>query len=193
MASVVSICNIALSNIGKPSISDMNEGSEEARQCKTHYVPTRDALLQGFPWLFAKQTAILAEVANTWEQKWQFAYAQPIECLKPIRIMPSIDYLDGLPAIDYAVRGNTIFCGLSPATLEFTGRVEDVNMFPQLFQDALSWALSAKIAMPLTRDQSIRKDAYQIAAQALGAATMADANEEPASWEHPSEFILARE
>jgi hypothetical protein len=179
MTSVVVICSIALSNIGKGNISDINEASEEARQCKMHYEATRDILLQAYPFRFARTAISLAEIGNLWPERWRYAYQRPSDCLKPIRMVPEIDDPDDGNALSFAVQANTIFCNQSPAKLEYTRRVEDPSLFPPLFQDALAFSLAAKIAMPLTRDQSLRKDAYELANAAMGAAQMADANEEP--------------
>jgi hypothetical protein len=195
MTSVVGICNIALSHVGKTTISDINEESEEARQCKLHYALTRDTMLQAYPWLFARKMQVLAEVTNTWGERWQHTFTRPSDCLKPIRIVPEIDIADDNNGIAYSVGEGLIYCDISPAKLEFTMRFEDPTRFPPLFQDALSWALATKIAMPLTKDQGVRKDAYQIAGQTLGAAQMADANEandESSTYDRPSALIQSR-
>lgn len=195
MASVVSICNLALASIGKPHINDLMESSEEARQCSRHYEPTRDILLQSYPWRFAEKRATLAEITNLWGQEFAYAYARPPDCLRILGV--TSPYFD-IPGFDasvvptYTANANAILWGFSPATIEYIARVEDPGMYPPLFQEALYWALAAKIAMPLTRDQSVRKDAYQLAESALDKAKVADANEQPVTWVTSSEFIRAR-
>jgi len=183
MTSVVSLCNIALGHIGKPTISDLMEASEEARQCNLHYALTRDTMLQGYPWLFAKKTIVLAQVTNVWEERWGYSYTRPSDCLKVRRIVPEIDRDEETHPIAYSVGEGLIFCDSSPAKLEYTKRFEDAAKFPPLFQEALTWALASKVCMPLTKDQSLRKDCYQLSGQSLGAAQMADANEEMSSWD----------
>src|SRR4051794_30649570 len=97
MASIVSICNLALSNVGKPSISDLNEGSAEAKACKQFYEHVRDTLLQAFPWRFAGKTQALAEVTNDKPNRWQFAYARPTDCLKFGRVVDD-QFADYMPS-----------------------------------------------------------------------------------------------
>ena len=46
MSSVIAICNLALSNVGKDNISSLDEAGAEARACRQFYDLTRDALLQ---------------------------------------------------------------------------------------------------------------------------------------------------
>lgn len=191
MSSVTSICNLALSNIGKKLISDINEQSTEAKACKLHFDLVRDTMLQGYEWEFAKSTVDLAEVANARPERWERTYTRPTNCLKPLRIVPEVYVSDDIE-VSYAATEGFIFCNQSPAKLEFIRPFEDPSRLPALFQDALSWALAAKLAIPLTSDQSARKDAYQIAASTLEAAKVADANENQHTWAENSALIDAR-
>lgn len=182
MPSITDICNIALSHVGKPTINDPDDQSEEARQCKLHYGPTKDSLLQSYPWRFATKVQALGQVTNDWSSRWEYAYQRPTDCLKIIRIIPESDIDDARFPTTYEVRASGIYCGISPVTLEFICRLDDPSKFSPLFVEALSWALAAKIVTPLTRDQSLRKDAYQLAANSAGSAMAADANEEQATY-----------
>lgn len=192
MVSVVSICNTALSHIGKATISDINEQSEEANQCKLHYGLTRDTMLQGFNWQFANRKLVLAEVSNPWPERWERAYTRPTDCLKPIRIIPEVDPRMSPDEIPYETGEGLIFTSQAAAKLEYTRLIDDPARFPPLFLDALCWALATKICLPLTKDQSLRKDAFQIAAQTLGAAQTADANEQQDTYDYPSALVRAR-
>ncbi|MDD1499616.1 hypothetical protein PVA19_14425 [Agrobacterium sp. CNPSo 3708] len=192
MSSVTSICNIALSNIGKKTISDIDEPSTEARTCKLHYALTRDRLLQSYEWEFAKTMVDLAEVANPRPERWRHAYARPQNCLKPLRIVPAVLLPGDADDVAYHATEGLIFCDQSPAKLEFVRQFDDPARYPPLFEEALSWALSAKIAISLTSDQSTRKDAYQIAASSFEAAKEADADENRSSWTDSSTLMTAR-
>lgn len=201
MSSVVFICNLALSNIGKDNISDLNEASAEARACKQFYAHTRDTLLQSYPWRWAQKTVALAEVSNDKANRWVYAYQRPSDCLKIRRVVGELmqDYIPYSPGqvkaggFDYTVEGSVIYTALSPAYLEYTRWVEDVTKFPALFQDALSWHLAVRLSMPLTRDPKIRADAFQLATQMTGSAAVADANEVRETSDYPSEAIEARD
>lgn len=200
MPSVVSICNLALSNIGKENISDINEASAEARACKQFYTHTRDMLLQAYPWGWAGRTQSLAGVTNDKPNRWAKAYGRPSDCLKVRRITSEqmadyVPYAEGqvvAGGFAYSIEGNRIYCNLDPAFLEYTRKVEDVTKFPPLFQDALSWHLSVRLAMPLTRDPRIRADAFQLATQTLADAATSDANEVRTVSDYPAEANEAR-
>lgn len=196
MTSVVSICNLALSNIGKDNIQDLNEPTAEARACKQFYEHVRDTLLQGYPWKFAARSLSLGEVTNDKAMEWRYAYSRPTDCLKVRSIGPTrkdainADGTSG--ALPHDVAGGRIYCDVSPAFLNYTRRITDPSVFNPLFVEALAWHLAVRLAMPLTRDPKLRADAFQLAMQTQGAAEMADANEVRESSDIESEFIQER-
>lgn len=198
MASVVSICNLALSNIGKDNISALTDAGAEARACSQFYEHVRDTMLQAYPWRFAGKTQSLAEIANDKPGQWGYAYERPSDCLKPRWVRPA--YSEDDPALTaqeeisfpHDVDGQVIYCNLSPAFLRYTVRLTDPTRFSALFVDALSWNLAVRLAMPLTRDPKIRSEAFQIANLMTGQAQMADANEARDTSDHATEFVTGR-
>lgn len=199
MTSVVSICNLALSSLGKNTINALTEASAEARACNQFYEQTRDTLLQVYPWRFAGKTQALAEIANTEAGKWRFAYRRPNDCLKIRSIRPA--YSAASPCAQtqqqeisnpYDVEGETLFCNLSPAFLRYTFRLTDPTKFSPLFVEALSHHLATRLAMPMTRDPKQRNDAFQFATQAQAMAEAADANEARNASDHDSELVEVR-
>lgn len=201
MSSVVSICNLALSNLGKANIQALTDEGAEALACRQFYDITRDMLLQSYPWRFAGRTQSLAEVQNDKPGAWAFAYRRPNDCLKVRWVRASYSALDAHGRFDeraecmsepYEIEGQTIYCRLSPALLRYTVRLTDPTRFSPLFVDALAWHLSVRLAMPLTRDPKVRADAYQLARVMQGQAEAADANEVRESTDHTSEFVAGR-
>lgn len=199
MASIVSICNFALTYLGKKNINALSEATAEARACNQFYDHTRDLLLQGYPWRFAGKTQSLAELANDKPGAWKHAYQRPNDCLKVRWVRREYSVLDTCPqtqeeelANPYDVEGETIYCNLSPTFLRYTARLVDPTKFSPLFVEALSWHLAVKLAMPMTRDPKVRADAFQLAMRTQGAAEMADANEVRENSDHESEFVRGR-
>lgn len=199
MASIVSICNLALSNIGKMNISALSEPGAEAKACNQFYEHCRDILLQAYPWRFAGKTVALAELTNDKPGAWAHAYTRPNDCLNVRWVRPEYSLTDQQPAtqqeeISYPhdVEGGVIYCNLSPAFLRYTHRLTDVSRFSPLFVDALSWHLAVRLAMPLTKDPKIRAEAYQLATKMQAAAEMADANEARETSDHATEFVTGR-
>lgn len=201
MTSIVSICNIALSNIGKDNISALNEATPEARACNQFYEHVRDMLLQAYPWRWAGKTQSLAEIANTKPGAWGYAYQRPTDCLKLRYVRPEYSEddvdLEGVKTDSFGVmhelEGQTIYTDISPAFLRYTFRVTDPTKFPPLFVEALAWHLSVRLAMPLTRDPKIRSDCFTIANGMQATAQMQDANEERETSDITSDLVVARD
>lgn len=201
MTSIVSICNLALSNLGKDNIASLAEATPEARACKQFYDHVRDTLLQAYPYRWAGKTQSMAALTNDKPGAWGYAYAQPSDFLKLryVRAQYSEVEQDLTGAktdsfgIAHEVEGQVIYTDISPAFLRYTFRVEDPTLYPALFVEALSWHLTVRLAMPLTRDPSQRSDAFKIAQQMQAAAEAADANNERETTDISSDYIEARD
>jgi hypothetical protein len=198
MSSVVSICNLALTNIGKDNITDLEEPSAEARACRQYYKHVRDVLLSAYPWRFAGRLQSLAEIANDRAGEWSHAYVRPVDCLKIRWIQPERRARPSLAGAlvhadhPYDAGGRAIYCDLSPAFLHFTSSDIDTTNFTPTFAEALSWHLAVRLALPLTRDPKVRAEAYELAMQTQSAAAVVDANEVRETSDHQSEFVLER-
>lgn len=198
MTSVVSICNLALTNLGKDTINALTEASAQARACNLFYEQTRDALLQVYPWRFAGKTQSLAEVTNDKPGAWGYAYRRPGDCLKVRWVRQEYSTTDYQPTkqeeilTPHEIEGENIYCNLTPAFLRYTFRIDDPTKYPPLFVDALSWAMTVRLAMPLTKDIKQRNDAFKLAQMARGEAETADASEERETSDHNSELVEVR-
>ncbi len=95
MASVVSICNTALSHIGDTAnVTSINppDGSAQAGYCATFYPIALSALLEMANWGFATVRSTLAAVSNP-STTWLYAYAYPAKVINFIAVL-SADALD---------------------------------------------------------------------------------------------------
>ncbi|UOF77207.1 tail tubular protein a tubular protein [Caudoviricetes sp.] len=105
MVTVTGICNQALGMIGSNNrITSLSEGSDEARNCNLYYDQTRLEILQAIPWGFTRRKialALLGSASGTPENPngdqpiseygWDYSYAYPSNCLKPLFLEPSED------------------------------------------------------------------------------------------------------
>lgn len=197
MVSVVSICNLALSNLGKDTINALPEATAEARACNQFYEHTRDTLLQSHPWRFAGKTQALALLTNDKPGAWLYAYKRPSDCLKVRWVRPR--YMVGgsqSPQQEWMnaheIEGETIYCNIETAHLRYTTLLTDPTKYPPLFVEALAWALTVRLAMPMTRDVKMRNDAFKLAQLSRGEAETADANEVRETSDHDSELVEVR-
>ncbi|EOW44572.1 hypothetical protein A1YG_03321, partial [Escherichia coli KTE130] len=108
MASVVEICNRALSNIGNSrSINSLTEASKEAGECSLHFEACRDAVLSDFDWNFATKRVALADTSNP-PPDWEYAYQYPSDCLRITEIMlPGVRNPTAAMRVQYEVGADT--------------------------------------------------------------------------------------
>src|SRR5688572_8267905 len=76
------ICNIALGHLGEAPITSLNEDSKAAWACNLHYALTRDELLRGHRWNFAKDRVQLSELAEGPAFGWARQFQLPADCLR---------------------------------------------------------------------------------------------------------------
>ncbi len=164
MATVVDICNAALSHCGTRSkITSIDEGSEEANACQTHLAIVRDATLRAFDWNFARMTEALAELQNP-PDRWQYKLAIPVDCLR-IRRLNDVPVL-ALPETFFemaAAKDSTgavigvILTNTSPVSAIYTAKVEDPLRWDTGFTDTVTWGLASRICFELTgREERVK-------------------------------------
>lgn len=165
MASVVQICNMALSHIGsdaRVSAISPPDGSVEAGHCATFYDLVRTEMLEPANWRFAIKRAALAEVTNT-STAWAYAYARPSDCLNPKRVLRvgtvltvfTQDDVQLSPndddSAEFSVEGDTLFSNEPDAVLLYTYDVTDTTKFTPGFTSALSYLLASYLAGPIIK------------------------------------------
>ena len=194
MASVVQICNMALSHIGSEArVSSISppDGSVEAGHCATFYDLARTELLEPGNWAFSLKRAPLAEVTNP-SAAWAYAYAKPSNCLRALRILrPSIaaavltrnlafePHTDDRGSAAFDVEGDVILTNAPDAVLLYVQDVTDSTKFPAGFTSALSYLLASYLAGPIIKgNEGVRVgDAMRQRALALAdASATASAN-----------------
>ena len=166
MASVVQICNMALSHIGSEArVSSINppDGSVEAGHCAMFYDLARTELLEPGNWAFSLKRAPLAKVTNP-STAWAYAYAKPSNCLRALRILrPSIaaavltrnlafePHTDDRGGAAFDVEGDVILTNEPDAVLLYVQDVTDSTKIPASFTSALSYLLASYLAGPIIK------------------------------------------
>lgn len=216
MASVVDICNLALSHIGALSIQALTESNRQARECSRLYGVIRDTVLAEFPWNFSRKRVTLALVSGVTVSGWDFVYAYPTDCLKALDIynpLTTQTYIDGQffrgsaeeavvktkadkirfeVALSEGKDQRLILTNQEDAELIYTAKVTDANLFDPSFIDAISWRLAADLAMPLKGKVALHQQMMQMYENKLGRSRQANANE---GFEPPggaSAYVIAR-
>ena len=166
MASVVQICNMALSHIGSEAIvSSISppDGSVEAGYCATFYDMARTEMLEPGSWAFSLKRATLAQVTNP-STVWAYAYAKPADCQRVLRLLrPSIavtvftqdrmlePHTDDRDSAPFDIEGEVILTNQPEAVLVYVQDVTDSTKFPASFTSALSYLLASYLAGPVIK------------------------------------------
>jgi hypothetical protein len=174
MASVVDICNMALSYCRAGKINSLNEGSLQADQCNLFYETCKDMCLEDAPWGFATKVESLAllDEDDFPVFNWVYAYKYPTDAIDYDRLL--IDYEEvssgqsqvasrlydiGLPKPntrrqvehEVMVTNDTLVIASNDSNLRLKYRfaVTDTTKFDSSFTLALSRLIAAHISVPI--------------------------------------------
>jgi len=192
-ASVVQICNEALSYLGQARINDIEDDTNEARACNLHYETLRDRELEAFAWHHIISRQILAAVTNTRTKEWKYSYAKPALTTSIITVFDT-ETGPTDPPHEYLLEGSTIWTNVKDANIVFAGTSTNPAAWSALFRDAISWALAARTAMSLTEDRDRAKDARDQSLQTMSQAQAHDlrVRKEMQTYTRMSPAIMAR-
>lgn len=182
MASIVDICNLALSHLGnKASVVSISpaDGSVEANYCARFFPIARDEILEMGDWTFARTRTSLALLSTNPSTLWTYAYAKPADCLVPRRIMTGNNEFKENDSKDFDMEGDTILTDRAEALLVYTRPITDPTKFSPGFVTALSYKLAAYLAGPVLRGESASGAAaslHKVAKNSVLEAMSLDAN-----------------
>lgn len=165
MASIVQICNMALSHIGSEGrVSSISppDGSIEAGHCATFYDIARTEMLEPGQWAFSLKRATLAQVTND-SDAWTYAYAKPADCLRALRILrPNVSVTvfneDRITELSndndtatFEIEADVIYTNQENAVLVYVQDVIDSGKFTPSYTSALSYLLASYLAGPIIK------------------------------------------
>ena len=198
MATVIEIANTALTLLGESRIMSLDDNVKAAREVKAIFDITRDSLLAGYNWSFAKTRAQLPALAATPAFEYGYAYQIPSDCLRLTFIgdyYVGADMTDyrGAPTELYTIEGRGILTDMSaPLNVKYIKRVTDSTQFGASYSMSLSAKLAALLAEPLTQSDSKRARAEEEFNKQVRLAIRANAIELPPQKMADDEWILSR-
>lgn len=201
MASVIEICNLALSHLGDTAtVASINppEGSAQAEHCARFYPMARDALLEMHNWKFATRRVLLAQLlTESWS--WSFAYGMPANAIKIVAVLP-YEAASDAESEDFEVECSDagtvqIFSNTERACVRYIAQVTDTTTFSPLFVMALSYQLAAMLAGPIIKGDAGAAEAKRCLGMAQGFLTRAsveDANQRKITRDHNVPWMAGR-
>lgn len=169
------IANRALTLLGSPPISALNDGSREAVMLTRVYDDTRLSALRSYPWAFARTRAQLttppaitppANAAAA--DNWTYQHTLPAN----LRII-QVD--DG--ETPYEIEGGFLYTDSDTIDLRYVQDVTDVTKYDPLFIEVFAHWLAWGVCMILTQDNALRDDIYKALQLILAQARNVAANE----------------
>ena len=184
--SVVSICNLALGQIGEYPISSLTDQRKAAILCGQFYDPCRRQLLEEQPWKFAKAQAQLAASTTAPLFTYDNAYLMPADFLRMLD-EPEEDNPQ------YEIMGGQILSNdRSPFEMLYVRDVTDPTLFSALFVKVLSLRLAADLARSLAQNDTMAQELDQKAEAMLDKAALVNGQEESSQTLDEDVWLRAR-
>ena len=174
MESLIHLFNTALGRLGGeqlPLNRSPLEDDATGTLCANLFPHVLDTVLSAHEWGFAKKRVALALLPEQTVQNpvYQFRYAIPSDCVKPVRLMhPTKNAAGGAahalvadrsPA--YHIEGTAILCNVKQAELLYVARVKEPKVWPPLFADSLAWAMAGELSSARINDTNKQQWCYQ--------------------------------
>lgn len=178
--SVVDICNMALANIGQNAIQSIEGPSISQRSCKMRYDEARMEALRGALWNFASlwKTGTRLDIAP--KPPWRYVFQYPPDALRVFEIQRARGQNKEIP-FEVTDRpdqsGKIIHSDMAAPTFIYTRDRQDPTTFDWDFVVAMSWLLSSKIAMSITKSLKLQQEAFKMWMVYASQAKAATANE----------------
>lgn len=183
-SSVVEIANLALSRLGELSIISLDDPeSNQARQVKIAWPQIRDEVLASHRWNEATARENLSRLSEKPAWGWEWQFQLPADFLRLCElngddVWGRVDRLE--------LEGGRLLTDQAEARILYIRRVESPVMFGPLLTEALTVALAAALAVPLTGSSNRRNELLQeYEARSLSRARVIDAQQTRSGENHP--------
>jgi hypothetical protein len=167
MASVVSICNVALSLLGdRATLSSIDppEGSAQADHCAVFWPIARDEAMSSHDWRAFSNTVTTARLGDTIQTNpaFLYAYSLPADYLvaREFRFGDSALWLSwDQRTIEFelgTIENGTqvLFANYEDLSLRYTRRVYDPTKYPAKFVTAIGYLLASYLAGPIIKGKA---------------------------------------
>lgn len=151
------LVNLALAKLGESPLQSLSDNRPAGRAIDVCYEPAKQGVLSLGPWPWAVKKTALTQVAGHDVDGWEYAYAIPSDCVRPMSAAEPGAYEANLAnpsALDQWERiGGYIYSDLDELVLRYVADV-GVEAFPADVANMFSIRLAADIATCLSRDMN---------------------------------------
>ena len=154
-ATVISICNSALTLIGADRIASLSEESEEATICQERFDHVRDSVLQIFPWncCIVRKKLTQNKIKPAFE--YQYSHNLPIspQCLSVLSVQETDEWV---------IEGDFLVSNTSPVNIVYVGKITEPHKYPPYLCELIAARLSIEIAYKLTGNVNVHNSCMQL-------------------------------
>lgn len=162
MATKLSIWNRALQIMGSEKLVDAETNNKRSRALETAYEPCRDALLEEFPWGFAKKFLTLTyDATYSPQHTYSYQYVLPSDYISIVRIATTMPYeeIATVAAPDSSPSLTSIGTNDSgPLEVAYISRIENEAVFSPLFSELLAHRLAMACVEEITQSNTKKAD-----------------------------------
>lgn len=152
MTSNVEICNVALTFLERKRITSLTDGTTSGNDCNAIFEPTRQSLIRGHDWNFARSRVKLARTTDTPVSEFDYEYQLPSDWLRTIVVA---DNDNAVPGVEYRTEGLTVLASSEDVYLTYLKDVTDPAAMPPDFRQMFSYELAIQLAKTNTdRDRA---------------------------------------
>ncbi len=169
------IANMALSRLGEPRLSSIEENTPNAISCRQHFATVRDALLRAHAWNFATTRAQLSQAPSP-AFGWANAFALPADFL---RLCTFNGRQAKMSTSEFILEGGLLLADVDDARITYVRRMTDLTDADPCFIETLVFRLAAAIAIDVTNSSAKRDEMEGLANRRLADASFFDATEFP--------------
>jgi len=188
MASIVEMCNSALNMLGASNIISLTEDSKNARLLNQRYESARDAVFRSHNWNCLVKRVELAADTETPAFEYDKQYTLPADCLRVIKTQHS----NKVDSDIHKIEGRKLLTDETEIKIVYVARIEDVNQYDVLLQEAIAARLASELAYAITQSTGVAQLMQQAYADKIKEARYLDATEGTADKLEANDFITAR-
>lgn len=183
MASVIEICNKALSLLGQKDIVSFDDDSPEAFACRLHWPLLRDEVLRGHNWNCVTGRARLNRLVDAPAFEFKYQYQLPANCLFVTQVSPEAEY---------EIEGRKLLTDAATVDIKFITAEEDSTVYDPQLSAAFSYLLAGELAPQMTSSNSESERLLKIGSDKLSDAKGSDGLEGRKRDKRPSKWIASK-
>lgn len=147
------LVNRALTLLGEDTIESLSDTDDKSLTCNQVYVATRDEVLSLYPWRCLMKKAQLSQVVAAPTSEWTYAYTLPSDRLGQLETVFTSNDVGALPFRDFDIVGDQLLTDATEIWADYPALIAPTD-FPAHIRALMQFALAARLAEPITEDQS---------------------------------------